>query len=629
MPNSVIDKSQIIRDARETFLSGGKLQKGIVAEEIIRSWERSLANGIDATANSRSQVLTVAELKQRREQHHQLLAYAQPEMATLNEQIAHTRSMVILTDDEGVILHSLGDNHFLTDPQKIALSAGASWHENERGTNAIGTALMEAAPMTVQGAEHFIERNHILSCSAVPIFGIRNELLGTLDVSNDFLIPQQHTLALVKMAAQMIENRLFSASCQGDIALHFHARPEFIGTLWEGIAVFNGDGRLLAINRSGQFQLGFDSELMKNRAVYFQDIFEPTLNSLSSGHLVFPIKLSNGARLYARADSSQSKVSAQPLPVTNNKPAKRDCAANLEMLNTGDSRLAKAISQVQRVLDQDIAILIEGETGVGKELFARAIHEASSRQDGPWVAVNCAALPEGLIESELFGYEEGAFTGARRKGSAGKLEQANGGTLFLDEIGDMPLALQSRLLRVLQERSVTPLGSSKSKPLDFMLISATNQKLRENVEKGVFRRDLYYRLNGLNVSLPALRERSDLGALISLIMEIEQASKANISPSIMSLFRQHPWPGNIRQLHNVLKTALALSGGETINESHLSDDFLEEMSQINTSEPQASMSALNSELVRTTLHKHAGNVSAAARELGISRNTFYRKMNDQ
>ncbi|HSH96660.1 MAG: sigma-54-dependent Fis family transcriptional regulator [Methylophilaceae bacterium] len=629
MANSVINQSQIIRDARETFLNGGKLQKGVVAEEIVRSWERSLANGVDASANDHSHVLTAAELKQRREKHQLLLAYAQPEMVTLSEQIAHTRSMVALTDDEGVILHSQGNNHFLSDQQKIELSAGASWHENERGTNAIGTALMEAAPMTVQGAEHFVERNHILSCSAVPIFGVSNELLGTLDVSNDSLIPQQHTLALVKMAAQMIENRLFSASCQGDIALHFHARPEFIGTLWEGIAVFNGDGRLLAINRSGQFQLGFDSELMKNRAIYFQDLFEPALTSLNNGHLVFPIKLSNGARLYARADSSLGKSAAQPAAVTNSKPEKRDCAANLEMLNTGDSRLAKAISQVQKVLDQDIPILIEGETGVGKELFARAIHEASNRHDGPWVAVNCAALPEGLIESELFGYEEGAFTGARRKGSAGKLEQANGGTLFLDEIGDMPLALQSRLLRVLQERSVTPLGSSKSKPLDFMLISATNQKLRENVEKGVFRRDLYYRLNGLNVGLPALRERSDLDALISLIMEIEQASKANISPSTMSLFRHHPWPGNIRQLHNVLKTALALSGGEIIDQSHLSDDFLEEMAQKNSSEPPALLSALNEELVRNTLHKHAGNVSAAARELGISRNTFYRKMNGQ
>jgi transcriptional regulator of acetoin/glycerol metabolism len=483
--------------------------------------------------------------------------------------------------------------------------------------------------MTVQGAEHFIERNHILSCSAVPIFGVSNELLGTLDVSNDSLIPQQHTLALVKMAAQMIENRLFSASCQGDIALHFHARPEFIGTLWEGIAVFNGDGRLLAINRSGQFQLGFDSELMKNRAVYFQDLFESSLNSLNGGHLVFPIKLSNGARLYARADSGQSKAAAQPIPITDNKPAKRDCAANLEMLNTGDSRLAKAISQVQRVLDQDIAILIEGETGVGKELFARAIHEASNRRDGPWIAVNCAALPEGLIESELFGYEEGAFTGARRKGSAGKLEQANGGTLFLDEIGDMPLALQSRLLRVLQERSVTPLGSNKAKPLDFMLVSATNHKLRENVEKGLFRRDLYYRLNGLSVSLPALRERDDLDSLINLIMEIEQATRTSISPSTMVLFRQHPWPGNIRQLHNVLKTALALSDNNVIDESHLSDDFLAEMPQEKTSEPQASLSALNEELVRNTLHKHGGNVSAAARELGISRNTFYRKMNGQ
>ena len=296
-------------------------------------------------------------------------------------------------------------------------------------------------------------------------------------------------------------------------------------------------------------------------------------------------------------------------------------------MDSGDPRVARAIAQVKMVLRQDIPILIEGETGVGKELFARAIHDASARASGPWVAVNCAALPEGLIESELFGYEEGAFTGARRRGNQGKIEQAHGGTLFLDEIGDMPLALQARLLRVLQERSVTPLGGGKPKPVEFSLVSATNQKLREKVQRGEFRADLYYRLNGLSVSLPPLRQRTDLTALLDLLLQVEHSEQARFTPEVMEMFAHHPWPGNIRQLHNVVRTALALSNGAPITEMHLTQDFLDELECAEESlQDNATLKDLTGDAIRAALLAHEGNVSAAARQLGISRNTMYRRM---
>jgi len=304
------------------------------------------------------------------------------------------------------------------------------------------------------------------------------------------------------------------------------------------------------------------------------------------------------------------------------------------LLNSGDAKIERAIAQIKQVLSRDIPILIQGETGVGKELFARAIHEASAQHKGPWVAVNCAALPEGLIEAELFGYEEGAFTGAKRKGSPGKIEQADGGTLFLDEIGDMPLSLQARLLRVLQERTVTPLGSSKSIPVNFSLISATNLKLKEKVESGEFRSDLYYRLNGLSVALPPLRQRADLAALINIILQIEHANNVEITPEVMAIFEQHPWPGNIRQLHNVLRTALALADGESISELHLTHDFIDEINATNQTETKSATPALNaqnlddvtSKAILKAMQDHSGNVSAAARQLNISRNTLYRKL---
>jgi len=626
--------------ARQEFLTRGNLTTGQVAEAIERSWRRCLTNGLAFDTPQNPVVISADELAHRQAQNHLLITHAEPEMATLSEQIAHTRSLVILTDNEGVILKSMGDQTFIDDAQRVSLSPGASWNEAHRGTNAIGTALIEQSAISVQGAEHFMAHHHALSCSAVPIFDANNRLLATLDVSNDFQMPQQHTLALVKMAAQMIENRLFRASYTADIVLHFHSRPEFIGTLWEGIAAFDGDGQLIATNRSGQFQLNLHVDqlnpLPKN--IHFNQLFDEPLTVLKArlshqeNSLIFQMRLMNGAKIFAQiAFLTHQKTATPP---HKNLTAISTSAANLDLLNSGDAQINRSITQVKQVLNRQIPILIQGETGVGKDLFARAIHDASPRHKGPWVAVNCAALPEGLIEAELFGYEEGAFTGARRKGSAGKLAQADGGTLFLDEIGDMPLSLQARLLRVLQERAVTPLGSSQSIKVDFALMCATNQKLKEKVEKGEFRSDLYYRINGLSVLLPALRARTDLDALIKLILNIEQSTNIKMSNEVAAIFAKHPWPGNIRQLHNVLRTAIALSDGETILIDHLTCDFLDEMENQTDSKSASniaktsysSLDEITKEAIERSMQQHQGNISAVARELGMSRNTLYRKL---
>lgn len=616
------------------------LSNGQVAEAIERSWRRCLNNGLTPDAPQAPVVITAQELAVRQQNNHILITHAEPEMATLTEQIAHTRSMVILTDSEGVILRTMGDQTFITEEQRLALSPGASWSETHRGTNAIGTALVEQSAISVQGAEHFMTYHHTLSCSAVPIFGAKNELLATLDVTNDFNLPQQHTLALVKMAAQMIENRLFRASYTAHTVVHFHARPEFIGTLWEGIAIFDEAGQFVAINRSGQFQMNLSQEAITQNAIHFNQLFDDTLQQLKNRldrqekSLVFQTRLMNGAKIFAQIEFLHAQKSATTQAT---EAPKSSSAANLELLNNGDDRITQAIYQIKQVLDKNIPILIQGETGVGKDIFARAIHDASPRQQGPWVAVNCAALPEGLIEAELFGYEEGAFTGARKKGSPGKLVQAHGGTLFLDEIGDMPLSLQARLLRVLQERSVTPLGSTQSIKVDFALISATNQKLKEKVDRGEFRSDLYYRLNGLNVKLPALRERTDLAELIKVILTIEQAEAIQLDPQVEAIFAAHPWPGNIRQLHNVLRTAIALSNGKVVTAQDLTQDFMDEMYQgediaINTAKPRlenpTKLADMNAEVIRQTMQDLQGNISAAARALGLSRNTLYKKLRE-
>ena len=297
------------------------------------------------------------------------------------------------------------------------------------------------------------------------------------------------------------------------------------------------------------------------------------------------------------------------------------------------------------MIGRDIPILINGETGTGKELLAQAIHNDSPRASGPFVAVNCASIPETLIESELFGYEDGAFTGARKKGSIGKILQANGGTLFLDEIGDMPLNLQARLLRVLQERVVTPLGSAKSIPVNVSLICATHRNLREMIARGGFREDLYYRLNGLVVKLPPVRERTDFETVVNKLISAEaNGHHYTIAPDVMELFKQYNWPGNFRQLTNLLRTAMVMAGDEEqIGIEHLPDDFLDDVRTAAKTEPQAASGSTNVNviqanakledveltLIQKTLEAHGGNVSAAARALGISRNTIYRKIQVQ
>lgn len=324
-------------------------------------------------------------------------------------------------------------------------------------------------------------------------------------------------------------------------------------------------------------------------------------------------------------------------------------ALTLDALSTGDVRLQAAIDRARRMLGRDIPILIQGESGAGKEMFAKAFHHSGPRNNGPFVALNCASIPETLIESELFGYQGGAFTGARKEGSPGKIQQAHGGTLFLDEIGDMPLNLQARLLRVLQERSVTPLGSARAIQVDLSLVCATHRKLREEVALGRFREDLYYRLNGLSVTLPALRERSDIRQLVEKLAAIEGASHprpVTVSPEAHAAIARYRWPGNIRQLASVIRVAVALLDAHEsqIDISHLPEELFEDPAPPRASDsppfsahaaaslpspaaPTAgSLDEISRQAAQRALEAAGGNISLAARQLGISRNTLYRKL---
>ncbi len=694
---------------------------GAHVEQIDGSHERCAALGLSRIERPDFSPMGRADLSVVRERNLRLHHHAAPVMEMLHEQIVNTESMVVLTDATGTIIHSIGDDDFLGRAAKVALAPGANWSETAKGTNAVGTALVEETPTLVHADEHYLHANHFLTCSAAPILDPRGNILGVLDVSGDHRSYHQHTMALVKMSARMIENHWLTDDYRNVMRLHFHNRVEFIGTLMEGIIAVSPDGKLVGANRGALEQLGLSGAALRMNSL--SSLFGTSVGALVdrfSSPLATPllVEIPNGRQFHVHARFSwpvwrslATHIDAhEPTGATSVTPASAPAhmgehapiaapapatvpastgvgvgakgeRGGLASLHTGDAQIGAVVDKIRRVLNRDIPILILGETGTGKELLARAIHQDSERSRQPFVAVNCASIPETLIEAELFGYEEGAFTGARRKGAVGKIVQANGGTLFLDEIGDMPIALQAHLLRVLQDRQVTPLGSPKSVAVDVTLVCATHRNLREMIERKAFREDLYYRLNGLAVRMPPLRERSDLSALVQRILEREcPGRKLHLAPEVMRLLRACPWPGNVRQLFNVLRTAAVMAAQEhTITCDHLPDDFLEETkglvakaedspvlpaaspalqphSHSHTSSAAApaqaqeqraasqmaaaaapafsvppapvsrSLEEVELHTIRCAVEAAGGNISEASKRLGVSRNTIYRKL---
>lgn len=633
-----------LRKARRHLIEHGRCSSEHLDERLARSWQRSLAAGLQPLGRfDPAATLDTQGLSLLRARHHELLAHSLPVMEYLFEQVRHSQSVVVLADPQGTLMHTHGDTHFLGKAERIALTSGASWHEQERGTNAIGTAIAELSAVAIHGGEHYLERNGFLTCAAAPILSGTGQLLGILDISGEHRPGHPHTLGLVSTAARMIENRLLDAHSRHLLRLHLHHRPEGVGTVAEGIVAFSEDGWVLGANHSALQLLGIGRSALASTRL--DDLLQPGLQRWLDAQRRAPdqmlvLQRPDGSTLYARL-----RCDAPPVPVgrapqaTPTRPVLADAATTdaLSRLDTGDRRWRTAADRVRRVLGKGIPVLVQGESGVGKELFARAAHESGPRRSGPFVAINCAALPESLIESELFGHAPGAFTGAHRHGRTGLLRDAHRGTLFLDEIGDMPLALQTRLLRVLQERQVVPVGASAAVPVDFALICATHQNLRQAVEEGRFRADLYYRLNGLCVELPPLRERSDLAVLTQrLLAEIEPDRPMAVAPGLLDTFGRHHWPGNLRQYASLLRTACALMPDETttLDWEHLTEDQREALLQpawqapapVTGSRPPQSLQELSLSAIHRALENSRGNVSLAARQLGISRQTLYRKL---
>ncbi|MBM4809527.1 sigma-54-dependent Fis family transcriptional regulator [Vibrio parahaemolyticus] len=565
------------------------------------SWIRSEQAGLKQRRRPEDIRVTPATLQDRRHQLNFLLeTVTQFALPLFNQLFAHSDSRLILTDADGVIIGSWGQPKFREKLTEIALSSGACWQEKVKGTNAIGTAIIEAKPVSVIGDQHFIQHHRFISCSANPIFDHLGHLIGVLDITSEQKKHDFSTQVLVQNMVQQVENQLLNLIPQGHIRVDLACEKGLLNSGWQGIIIANEDGQILAHNQVA-------SQLLAQQNVIGQSL-DDILSIQSADHpFVFKTK-----------------------PLTDKKVKSRSVTASND-LHYGDSTVEHCWQQANRVIDKDISLLILGETGVGKNEFVKALHKNSQRKTGPLVSVNCGALPKDLVESELFGYVAGAFTGANSKGYQGKIRQAHKGILFLDEIADLPLEAQSRLLHVLQDKTVLPVGSNQSVQVDTQIIAATHKDLDSLVSDGLFRQDLYYRLNGLIIELPRFEERDDKQQLIENIHRRHAESEQQLCPHLLSLLLSYSWPGNLRELDSLIKvSALMAQGEETLELAHVPTHLSKKLSQAQdvatAAEPTLKLRATVEDKLLKTYQANQGNISKTSRMLGVSRNTIYRKL---
>jgi transcriptional regulator of acetoin/glycerol metabolism len=597
------------------------------------SWTRCRDFGLSHQSRPWFGQLPGAQVTQLLDRHHSLLQTTHQQVLPFYENIlSNSNCLILLADNQGQLLKSWGTQRFIDPTQTQGFMAGASWIERGTGTNAIGTALACEQAVHIEHDEHFLKANRFMTGSAAPIFDAMRRVIAVLDVSSDSFLPPSHTLGMVKMMSQSVENRLILDHFQDThFQLTFNTGLNNLDSQWAGLLIFDESGQIVSANRRADNLLGV-SLLRAN----IEDLFKSPVSRLLDQveGQPFSLQASGHNRFHGLLRRPKTALRLHVVPASNKPTA--NPVLPLGVLGLGDPQIEKAVNQAQRLMEKNIPLLIHGETGVGKEVFVKALHHAGSRAGRALIAVNCAAIPAELVESELFGYEKGAFTGAHHKGSIGLIRKADKGTLFLDEIGDMPLPVQARLLRVLQERCVQPLGGSELHPVDIRVICATNRNLREQVQAGQFRQDLYYRISGLNLELPPLRQRTDKVALVQRIWQQhrEAGQSRGFTPQVLELFDRHPWPGNLRQLSNVIQVALALAEEHIIGPEHLPDDFFADLREQSENGPGAATlkatTLLNAqEDLNELLEAAGGNISQLAKRLGVSRNTLYKRLRQQ
>ncbi|HWP11134.1 MAG TPA: sigma 54-interacting transcriptional regulator [Ramlibacter sp.] len=663
---------QQIKREWERFTDSGELDPEVVRPPVAASWRRCAQLGIDPRAPKPPPKLSAPQLRELKARNRLLLETALPFMEFLCSAARGTGFILVITDAYGVVMELFGDDEVLGVARGNNYVPGSSREESLVGTNAICLALEQREPVQLTGAEHWNVRHHEWTCASAPIFGSGRELLGTVTLSGHSLHAHRHTLGMVISAAEAIHDRL----CEREATQHKSRLDALLATiinsLSEAFITIDGTGLVSSVNPTAERKLGIRAEQALGKSVLRLFPSSPELigvlegcskeqnpievvNESGRGHFIVTAYVMHadgvpqGAFLALR---ERKEFLNQVRDISG-----FDAVTRFEDIVGQSPALRRQIELARITARQNSRILITGETGTGKELFAQSIHNGSPRSRGPFVALNCAAIPRELLESELFGYKGGAFTGSRKGGQVGKLELADGGTIFLDEINQLPLDLQAKLLRVLQDSTILRLGDTKPIRVDVRVVAATNEDLHEKSLSGDFRQDLYFRLSVVEINLPPLRERiEDIPLLAAHILE-RLAVKLNrgplkISPAGAELLCSYAWQGNVRELENVLEMAAIVCEGETLDPEHLAyrmkgvaqratsavtapaaSQAPVQAAAVAPSAPAESVSVVpirdaEIDLIRTALKEYDCNITLVSRQLQISRSTIYRRMKE-
>ncbi|SHG79038.1 Transcriptional regulator of acetoin/glycerol metabolism [Thermosyntropha lipolytica DSM 11003] len=658
-----------VRKAWENFILTGQLDVAKVRKEIGESWLRCYKNKVDPVSEHTLPLISREKIESIKKKKAGLLKLAVPLMQKLYALVAGSGFIVVLTDENGYILEALGDSDIISKIDEL-LVPGTCWAEEFAGTNAIGTVIKMGKPLQVSGPEHYCSFLHGWTCSGAPIRGENGELIGVLDISGPSALTHIHTLGMVVATAEAIMSNMRIEKKNWELKVVNKQMQDVFINMSDGVIFLERDGRIGHANPAAEKIFKKGSSALKGSFIGDLITFpREVADALEKGEM----REHSDIEVTVKNSHEDINCIASTIMVRNEKgeitgtlmiinPVKRikklvnrfsgaHATFSFEDIIGKDPRFLEAVKIARMAANTNSNILLQGESGTGKELFAQAIHNASSRCNEPFIAVNCGAIPRELLGSELFGYVEGAFTGACKGGRPGKFELASGGTLFLDEIGEMPLGKQVALLRAIQEKEITRLGDDKVIPVDVRIICATNKDLYQEVMKGNFRQDLYYRLNVISIILPPLRERiADIPLLFYHFLE-DMSKKIGIKvpevdKEVFAYLSSYSWPGNVRELHNVVERILNITGGERITVSHLPEEItgfplerkigktmgtLYDLKPMLSVEQERQRHKRNREgeeyrVLLSLLAKHGGNITRVAQEMQVSRNTVYRKL---
>lgn len=635
----------------------------LIRTEIAESWKRCLRAKVDPYGGVGNYILKGEELEKVLYINKELIEVARPFLLNLYKFLKNSGFIVMLTNSEGVILEFFGDNYMEEEAAQIHFMKGARWKEEDVGSNTIGVIINTKKPFQMTGPEHFCIKSHDWTCSAAPIFNSNGEMMGIFNVSGPIKEAHRHTLGMVVAAVEAIQHLLTISHKNHELNRISKRMNSIFQSMSDAVIILDSYGYIEQINLASEKIFGKPSYVIGKT---FNELIIEDREDIEKNNNYLDEYAGVSKLLKTRRGNVECIISSKPIKNENHIEGTIIVVHPIDKVNsiikkfnnsqarfffqdiiTNNRRMEKIIDLAINVSKSDGTVLIQGESGTGKEVFAQSIHNNSSRRKGPFIAVNCGAIPRELLGSELFGYSEGSFTGAKRGGMQGKFELASGGTIFLDEIGDMPLEQQVSLLRVLQEKKIVRIGDSKEISIDVHVICATNKKLSIEIEKGNFRQDLFYRLNVINIRIPALRERKEdieilFNYFVKKMSEKNNRDLVNIDKEIYKYLNSYYWPGNVRELQNVVERMITLNNSDKLtvtdlpaeiysNDMQNSVDYSHDFSRISYENVRERSRKIRIEeehnkIYQLLLDNH-GNISKVSKILGISRTTLYRKIN--